>query len=230
MDEAVGRGWAAFSEREARRRGAPWLDLARDARLKPRLAALTRELERRAFVPDALKAMVTTAEAHERWAALARFSRERGHYLVTSGPYRLGTVTADTVVLDVFRDFSYPIGLGTLDRWALPLRAYVAGVEATPRGLTVAADVETVEKFQRSYRIRRGPFKPEPGEGFKPAAPVAHYVVRSADGQVRAAGVSDRLEGDRLVVTLDALPPGDYRVVLAVILGDNLVDPEVKVM
>ena len=37
MEEAVARGFAAFSEPEARRRGVPWLDLARDAPLQERL-------------------------------------------------------------------------------------------------------------------------------------------------------------------------------------------------
>src|SRR5439155_19379135 len=37
MDEAVTRRLAAFSESEARRRGAPWLDLARDAGVKKTL-------------------------------------------------------------------------------------------------------------------------------------------------------------------------------------------------
>ena len=31
MEEAVSRGWAAFSEDEATRRGVPWLDLVRSA-------------------------------------------------------------------------------------------------------------------------------------------------------------------------------------------------------
>ncbi len=231
MDEAVARGVAAFSEGEARRRGVPWLDLARDPRLRGRLAALTQELERRAFVPDALRALVTSAEGRARWAALGRFAREHGHYLVTNGPYRLGKVASDAVVLDVVRDFSYPIGLGSLDGWALPRRAYVTGVETTPGGLVLSADVEIVEKFQRSYRILRGPFRPEPaGAGFGPPPPVAHYVVLGGDGEVKAAGVSERLDGDRLVVALDALPPGDYRVTLALTLGGNLVNPEVKVV
>src|SRR4029450_10979098 len=34
MEEAVRRGVAAFSAEEARRRGVPWLDLARDARVR----------------------------------------------------------------------------------------------------------------------------------------------------------------------------------------------------
>ena len=60
-------------------------------------------------------------QARQRWAALRRFARARGHLLVTNGPYRLDKWTNDTVVLQVFRDFSYPLGVGVYDRYALPL-------------------------------------------------------------------------------------------------------------
>src|SRR5262249_15126172 len=40
MDEAVTSGLGAFSEAEARRRGVPWLDLARDPRTRDALRAL----------------------------------------------------------------------------------------------------------------------------------------------------------------------------------------------
>ncbi len=40
MEEAVGRGWAAFSQAEATRRGVEWLDLVRSKQMNARLAAL----------------------------------------------------------------------------------------------------------------------------------------------------------------------------------------------
>ena len=46
MEEAVIRGWAAFSLEEATRRGVDWMDLVRGARLKDRLASLVEEFER----------------------------------------------------------------------------------------------------------------------------------------------------------------------------------------
>jgi len=63
MEEAVTRGLAAFSEAEAKRRGLPWLDLVRDRKLKDALASLADTFERRAYVPDALRGLVTVAEA-----------------------------------------------------------------------------------------------------------------------------------------------------------------------
>ena len=51
MEEAVGRGWAAFSQAEAARRGVEWLDLVRSDAMKTRLAALVDQFEQQAFRP-----------------------------------------------------------------------------------------------------------------------------------------------------------------------------------
>jgi hypothetical protein len=59
MEEAVGRGWAAFSQAEAARRGVEWLDLVRSEEVKTRLAALGDQLERQAFRPETLQSLVT---------------------------------------------------------------------------------------------------------------------------------------------------------------------------
>ena len=47
IEEAAGRGLAAFSREAAEARGLPWLDLVRDAGLAPALRALLDELERK---------------------------------------------------------------------------------------------------------------------------------------------------------------------------------------
>src|SRR5690242_1338392 len=73
MEEAVTRGWAAFSEGEAARRGVEWLDLVRSDRLKTRLAGLVDEFARDGFRPASLRTLVTDAEARKRWAGLAAF-------------------------------------------------------------------------------------------------------------------------------------------------------------
>ena len=46
MEEAVGRGLGAFSEREARAAACRWLDLARDAKTGAALGALVGEFAR----------------------------------------------------------------------------------------------------------------------------------------------------------------------------------------
>ena len=43
------RGWAAFSQEEAQRRGVAWLDLVRSQDLVSRLAALAADFEREGY-------------------------------------------------------------------------------------------------------------------------------------------------------------------------------------
>jgi hypothetical protein len=104
-----------------------------------------------------LQPFVAAAEARQRWVALRTFSQTYGHFLVSNGPYRLARWSADTVVLDVVRDISYPLGVGSYDRYAIPHRAYISQVEQHGQGLEIHAEVERVEKFQRTYEIVRYP-------------------------------------------------------------------------
>ena len=231
MEEAVTRGRAAFSATEAKRRGVAWLDLARDSGVKKTLASLLPELERRAFVPESLRGLVTVEQAKQRWAALRRFYRQHGHFLVTSGPYQLVRWSSDGVVLGVFRDLSYPNTVGSFDGYALPLRAWVTRAERRGERLELQADAEVVSKFERSYRIVREPYRLEP-TGEKPRDTlVARYTVVGAGDEVVAAGSSQVVDGGRLIVDLTGrLVPGAYRVFVALALNGNLVNPEVKVI
>src|SRR5262249_28009618 len=59
MEEAVARGWAAFSQSEARRRGVDWLDLVRPDAMKERLAGLVETFEREGYRPGSLTSLVS---------------------------------------------------------------------------------------------------------------------------------------------------------------------------
>ena len=231
MEEAVTRGLAAFSEDEARRRGVPWLDLARDRKLGDALGVIAESFERQAYVPEPLRGLVTVEQARQRWAALRRFRRQHGHWLVTSGPYRLQKWSGDSVVLAVFRDLSYPNVVGSFDRYAFPLRAWVAGVERRGDRLELQVDAQTLTKFERSYKIVREPMRLEPtGEKARDTVVALWTVVGAAD-EVVATGRTPDVQGGRLIVDLKGkLPPGAYRVLLAVALNGNSMNPEVKVI
>ncbi len=230
-EEAVRLRIAAFSAGEARRLGIPWLDLARDRRIKDRLAALVDEFARTGYVPAALAGQVTAAEAKERWAALKAFSVQHGHFLVTNGPYRLASWSDDAVVLDVFRDFSYPLGVGSYDRYAIPLRAYVARAETRGDRLEVHADVEVFQKFQREYAVTRESLRSQPAALDVRDTPVCRYVAVAADGRVVAAGTAPYAGRGAFAVDLRALPPSGRHTVLVVLsVRDNAVAAEVRML
>ncbi|MGH6905833.1 MAG: hypothetical protein ACREIR_24200, partial [Geminicoccaceae bacterium] len=227
MEEAVARGFAAFSEQEARRRGVPWLDLARDAPLKERLAGLVDEFARAGFVPAPLESMVTTEEARARWQALAAFHAEHGHFLVTNGPYALTSWSPEATVLEVFRDVSYPLGVGSFDAYAIPRRAYVSDIEVQDGAIRVAAEIEKVEKVPRSYRIVREPVS---GSALQDDSLECRYLVVDARGTVRRASLG-RLEPDgtfRIDLDQEDLPPGRYTVLVTLTLNGNTVDPDIR--
>jgi hypothetical protein len=199
-EEAVSRGLATFSREAAAASGRPWLDLARDPALTPRLRALLDDLAQRAFVPPALAGTVTPAEARARWEALRAFHDAAGHFLVTNGPYRLQRWSDGETVLQVFRDLSYPRGVGVFNSHAMPLRAFVTVAEARGDALVLRGDIERVERFGREYKIVREPFVKRAVEQDRRSLPEAHYVAIGPDGTVAAAG------------SVTAIDPGDYRI------------------
>ncbi len=227
MEEAVKRGVGAFSAAEARRRGVRWLDLARDPKTREELGAILDGLARQNYVPEPLKRLVAADEAQARWAALRQFARQRGHYLVTNGPYQLEKWSDGAVVLQVFRDMNNPLGVGTYDRFAIPRRAYVSRITARGDRIEVSAEIERLEKFLREYRLVREPLGSR-GEEDKADLPACRYVILSQDGTVAAAGVSREMQASRLVVDLKGrLKPGAYTALVALALGDTLVNAEV---
>ena len=231
MELAVARGVGAYSEQEAKRRAVPWLDLVRDTKTRPKLLALAADLERRAWVPEALREHVSAEQARERWRALREFQKKTGHFLVTAGPYQMGKHTANSVTLPVFRDFSYPLGVGSFDQYPIPLHAYVRAAEQRGSRIEIQADVEEIEKSARSYKIVRGPFRPQPPTEKTREPLTAHWTVIGPGDEVAASGASREVQNGRLVVDLTGqLKPGAYRVLLALALNGNLVNPAVATM
>jgi hypothetical protein len=228
MEEAVGRGWAAFSQAKAMRRGVGWLDLVRSDEMKTRLAALVDQFERQAFRPEILQSLVGVEEARQRWAALSVFYRSHGHFLVTNGPYQLKSWSGKSVSVDAFRDLSYPLGVGSYDSYAIPRRGYVAGVERQEGGLRLSADIEIVMKFMRDYQIVRQSMRLVNATVRKRAAPECRYAVVDTDGRIALAGVSLPQEDLTFAVELDGrLPPGQYTVMAEILVNGNAMNPEV---
>jgi hypothetical protein len=229
MEEAVSRGLAAFSQAEADRRGVEWLDLVRSDALKARLAPLVDRFEREAFRPEVLRSLVSSEDARKRWAALAAFYQSHGHFLVTNGPYLLKRWSGTSATLEVFRDLSYPLGVGSYDVYAVPRRGYVAKVERESGGLRLSADIETVTKFMRDYRIVRQPMQSVDAVLLKRAAPECRYVVVNDEGRVMLTGVVAVQEDLTFRVDLDGrLPPGRYSFTAEIIVNGNAMNPQIE--
>jgi hypothetical protein len=159
MEAAVERGIAAFSQSEAARRGLPWLDLVRDEAQLAKLRALIKEFAQMSYRPPTLEGLVTPEAAKARWEALDTFAAEKGHLLVTNGPYRLRSWLPEATTLDVVREFTYPVGLGTFNPYTYPPRAIITTVTRVGDSIAIAADVEMAVKAQRDHVIVRAALK-----------------------------------------------------------------------
>ncbi len=215
MEEAVSRGWAAFSHGEAVRRNIEWLDLVRS--------------ERDAYRPASLRSLVTAEEARKRWAALAAFYREHGHFLVTNGPYRLKKWSADNVTLEAFRDLTYPLGVGSYDAYAIPRHGYVTKVEWNGDRVTLSGEIEIIDRFQRNYRLVRTPLPLIAPVVRNRAAPECRYVVIDDKDRVVLADVV--LLGDDATFRIDLggrLPAGQYTMLAVIAVNGNVMNPDIR--
>ena len=238
LEEGARRGVFAFSAAAAARRGLPELDPVRNAVLVRRLVELARELEERAYVPSALAQYVNPEEARARYRRLREFHAAHGHWLVTNGPYLIGRWDGTKAVLGVFRDPSYPKGIGSFNAYAVPLKAHVTRIDPRSYGAEVHTDTEWLERLGRDVRIVRGPFAAKLAERLMgagvPPPPVCHYLLVGPDdtvvtaGAVRAGGTGTcHLE---LTRAARRPGPGGYRLVVASVLEDNFANAPIKIV
>jgi hypothetical protein len=229
MEEAVGRGWGAFSQAEATLRGVEWLDLVRSKQMNARLAALVETFEREGFRPLALQPLVSAEEARRRWAALAAFHKAHGHFLVTNGPYLVKRWSPDAVTLDAFRDLTYPLGVGSYDAYAMPRRGYITGVEQRKGEIRLSGDIETIVKFSRSYRVERAPIQSIPRDVLKRAAPECRYVVIDDKGDVVLAGAVALGDGATFQIDLNGkLSAGNYTILALIAVNENVANAVIR--
>lgn len=229
MEEAVARGFAAFSEAEAKRLGVEWLDPVRSEPLKQRLKTLVQEFERSGYVPPPLAGLATEAEARARWKALAAFHATSGHFLVTNGPYVVKSWADGTVVLDVVRDPRYPLGVGSFDAYATPRRARVLKADRSADGLVLTVEIETIDKVMRDYKIVPRTLREAVADFGRSMIPQCRFVVVDATGSVAFAGQGRyRDDGAMLIDLKGKLASGWYTVSVALYPNGNTVDAEIR--
>jgi hypothetical protein len=229
MEETVRRGWAAFSQGEAVRLGIAWIDLVRSEQLNGRWVSLIETFEREGYRPEALQPLVSAEEARRRWAALAAFYKEHGHFLVTNGPYRVKRWSADSVTLEAFRDLTYPLGVGSYDGYAVPRRGFITNVEQSENRIRLSGDIETVVKFARSHRIERASMQAVSRDILKRSAPQCRYVVTDGSGRVALEGFAALDEESTFQIDLNGkLGAGDYTVMAMIIVNDNAMNADIR--
>jgi hypothetical protein len=197
--------------------------------MKERLAGLLDTFEREGYRPDPLTSLVSADDARKRWAALKSFYRERGHFLVTNGPYQLKRWSAESVSLEAFRDLSYPLGVGSYDAYATPRRGFVTKVERDGDRIILSGDIELVQKHQRSYDIVRRPLQSIASDVLARSAPECRYVVADGDGRIVLAGQVAPSENASFSLDFAGkLPPGRFTLLAQIIVNANAMNAEIQ--
>ncbi|HEY3078229.1 MAG TPA: hypothetical protein VGJ74_23890, partial [Burkholderiales bacterium] len=206
-------------------------DPVRDAEVVRRLAELARELEARAYIPPALVSRVNPQEARARYRRLREFYAAHGHWLVTNGPYLLERWDGTKAVLGVFRDPSYPKGIGSFNAYAAPLKAYVTRIETRSYGAEVQTETEWLERLGRDVRIVRGSFAQRLAERLTspgpPPVPVCHYLLIGRDGAVASAGAVQAASTGTCQLKFKR---PSYRLMVAPVLEDNAANAAIKIV
>ncbi len=229
LEEAAKRGIGALSPEAAASEHLAVLDLVRSAHQTARLARLVDEFAARSYVPEALKGRVSAGEARRRWRALLAFYRANGHFLVTNGPYRLAKWSSTGAVLEVFRDLSYPLGVGSFDKDVLPRRAFIPTLSQRGARIEFRPEVERVIKYDRYYRIAREALGSETSGAIDTVTSLCRYVIVGSDGRVVNVGAApDPKNGVYRIDLGDRLGRGAYMAFVAVFLNDNYLTPDVK--
>jgi hypothetical protein len=231
MEEAVVRGYAAFSAEEAARRGIAWLDLVRDPTLTAKLRDAIARFEQEGYRPEPLKDLVSTDQARTRWRSLRAFVDKNGHLLVANGPYRLKQWGSRSVVLEAVRELSYPLGFGTFDRFVNPPKAIIETATRDGNEIAVRARVEMVLKAGREYRLVTEPLLRTTSRGVYPLLVVSRYLLVDGEGKVLALDKMLWQEDGTFAIKLpERLPPGHYKVILAVYLDGNSLQPSTRTL
>jgi hypothetical protein len=229
MEEAVGRGWAAFSQSEARRRGVEWLDLARSKETNQKLATLATEFERYGYRPESLRSLVSENEARKRWTAILAFYKAHGHFLVTNGPYQLKSWLPDSVTLEAFRDSSYPLGVGSYDAYAIPRRGFITKVEQKGDKVRLSGEIELIDKFQRSFKLVRTPLQSIPRLTLQRAAPECRYIVIDDGNRVVSSGLALLREDASFQIAFEGtLPVGSYIMFATIATNGNAMNADIR--
>ena len=190
--------------------GKEWLNLITEDHVKDLIAALE-EMRNRRHVPDALKGFVDPVKAIARYNAAERWGREKGHMLISNGPFYVETYDPirPYMLLKAFRDPSYPF---TSDYWYYKYRVVREVIEkidapvsaTTGSDITVKVNVIEVEEF------------PEAGEAPSETAYVTVSLV-SPEGRTVFSEVASLVEPGVFQVTIpgsatEGLAEGSYTI------------------
>ena len=132
-------------------------------------------------------------------------------------------------MLAAFRDLGYPLGVGSFDAYAIPRRGWVTGVARDDDRLDLTADIETVTRFGRDYRLERQPVQSLAPDELRRAAPECRYVIFDGAGQAVLAGTARPAEDRRFTIDIGGkLAEGRYTLAAEIAVAANVMNAEIR--
>jgi len=105
----------------------------------------------------------------------------------------------------------------------------VTGIARDGDRLELTADIETLTKFGRSYRLERQPMQSIPPDVLKRAAPECRYVVFDPDGQAVLAGAVQPAEDRSFAIDIGGkLADGRYTLATEIAVNANVMNAEIR--
>ena len=206
----------AFSEVTAEDLGVEWLDLTKG----PSLDILAKHLDALAaenYIPPYLAGFVTADEAAARWSALKKWYEEKGHFLVSNGPFYLDKVNVEAkqAIIKAFREYPFKA-----DKWDDLITPKVPEITMAPAP-TVTPGLEA--SFEFTSIVAGKPYD---------KIRATYMVIDPVTGEVLLKGGAERIEAGKFAVKLTSeqtakLLPGSYELLL-VVVGEEAALPRLS--
>ncbi len=165
------------------------------------------------YVPPLLRSMVSAEEARTRWSQLSDWANQYHNLLVANGPYYLDHLEIGNAVLKVFRDFTYPFGIGDYD--------HLASAAVPPVQKVSHSSIQPGLSAQLNVTLR---YSSWPLNNSR-----VDYLIFSREGQLLLAGPALRIDDpERIAFKIPLTPgqtallePGDLRLKLVTLSPDT---------
>ena len=102
-------------------------------------------------------------------------------------------------------------------------------MDSTGDGIRLSGDIEMIDKFQRSYRLKRVPLSSIPPDVLKRTLPECRFVVIDDQKRIVLAGTAPLGESSSFQFDFkNRLPAGRYTMLAVVTLNGNVMNADIR--
>lgn len=225
---------ASYSRSASRANKVPWLSMIikEDANL---IKAALQDMRAKGTIPPALQGIVTREEANRRYDAAIKWIEEKGHAVISNGPFWLVGYNPDARTISVkrFNDPTYPTALGFWKDFEVARVARIRNVQVPPtieagKASTIKINIDIggqpSAEAQANYRIVDGQGNTILKGNVKAAQPAGSYEIALASADTSKLTVGS-YQLKLFAISPKAIKPDVYQT--SFLASPPLVAPEV---